>query len=165
MSFSISLVEQTTYRASGVKLLPLRPRKRPRRPVSAEHSMRMSDGYGGRACGQPQTSHRPNSNSGLGSGGPFLRARVTPAARAIEAQVAGRRRIDREACRRDRRGRAGGAGERRGWPRRRGGESGLLLEGGYSVGQVVERLPRVARRVQAGPAHQYVRQPIAHQKT
>ena len=44
----------------------------------------------------------------------------------------------------------------------------LLLVGGYgragsvAVGQVVERLPRVARRVKAYPAHQHVGPDIMH---
>ena len=42
-----------------------------------------------------------------------------------------------------------------------------LLEGSngvLAVGQLVERLPRVALRVQACPAHKYVRQATAHFK-
>ena len=65
--------------------------------------------------------------------------------------------------------RDGEAGERR-WRRRRAGEgrTGRLLKGSkgvLAVGQVVERLPRVARRVQAQPwacpAPLYVRPAIA----
>ena len=78
------------------------------------------------------------------------------------AQVAGRRRLDREASRRDLGWRDGGAGRR--WRRRSGkGATGRLLEGSngvLAVGQVVKWLPRVARRVQAGPAHKYVRPAI-----
>ena len=43
------------------------------------------------------------------------------------------------------------------------GAFGSLLEGRSGIlafGQVVERLPRVARRVQACPVHQYIRQAI-----
>ena len=80
------------------------------------------------------------------------------------AQVAGRRRLDRKACRRDRRWRAGGAEERR---RAGEGAPGRLLEGGngglrFAVGQVVERLPRVARSIKACPANQHVRPPVPH---
>ena len=70
-------------------------------------------------------------------------------------QVAGRRRIDREGCRRDRRGRAGVAGERQRGRRRAGKRAaGRLLEGGdgLAVGQVV----------QACPAHQHVGPAVAH---
>ena len=58
------------------------------------------------------------------------------------------------ACHRSRGGRCrrrGEAGQR---------SAGRLFEGGnrgLAVGQVVERLPRVARRVEARPAHQHVR--------
>ena len=71
-----------------------------------------------------------------------------------------------EACRRGRWWRDGGAGRR--WRRRSGkGATGRLLEGSNCVlaaGQVVERLTRVARCVQACPAHKYVRPTIAHFK-
>ena len=78
------------------------------------------------------------------------------------AQVSGRPRLDRQACRWDRRGCAGGAGERR----RRAGEraAGRPLEdgdGGLAVGQIVERLPCVARRVHACPAHQHAERAVA----
>ena len=59
----------------------------------------------------------------------------------------------------------GDCGLSRGGRCRRRGEAGQrsagrLFEGGnrgLAVGQVVERLPRVARRVEARPAHQHVR--------
>ena len=55
-----SLREQTMHRASGVKLLPLRPRKRLQRQVSAEHSMKMSIGpsHGGPAYGMARKLSR-----------------------------------------------------------------------------------------------------------
>ena len=78
------------------------------------------------------------------------------------AQVAGRHRLDREACRRDRRWCAGGAGERRwrrSWAGVNAGHSRSLEggNGGLAIDEVVERLPRVARRFKARPAYQHVR--------
>ena len=46
-----------------------------------------------------------------------------------------------------------------------GGESGRVLKGGDGflvVGQVVERLPHVARRIKACPAYQHVGPAVAH---
>ena len=63
---SRSLHEQTVYRASGVKLLPLRPRNWPQRQAPAEHSMRTSVGHGGPARDQ---ARRPLSDSDWGPDG------------------------------------------------------------------------------------------------
>ncbi len=81
-------------------------------------------------------------------------------------QVSGRRGVHEETCRGDGGRRSGGSGGRR--RRRRPGkgatggpledDDGLLASG---HGQVVQRLPRVAGRAAAGPAHQHVRLAVA----
>ena len=66
------------------KALPLLPRKRPQRQVSAKHSMLMSVGYGGPASGQTEKLwSATNQTQTWGQGGPFvcfLELRLSPKA-------------------------------------------------------------------------------------
>ena len=139
--------EQTAYKASCVQLLPLLPQKRPQRLVSSEYSMRISFGDGGPARGQAGPREPPTHQRR----GPahWRRAQVIwqrVPCRAVPVGWA-------QAClllllvwtAAVGRGGAARAALR-------------LFESGdhrmaASLGQVVDRLPRAARRVEASPAH------------